>query len=119
MHFVNVTLYQISPELDNNHLMFRDLQFIKNASDNKVPAELYEIAYQGELDIKSLEDAYFIFNMELPEGYTGRSMSLSDVIEFNSSGNSRFYFCDTYTFQEIEFNKEKAMQRNNGVKDTK
>ncbi len=119
MCFVNVILYQIIPELDNDHLMFRDLQFIKNASDNMVPAELYEIAYQGELDINSPEDAYFIFNMELPEGYTGRSMSLSDVIELNSSGNSRFYFCDTYIFQEIEFDKEKAMQRNNGVENTK
>ena len=48
---MNVTLYQIIPELDNDHLMFRNLQAILQASDHQVPAELYETVFSGELEV--------------------------------------------------------------------
>lgn len=108
---MRIRLYQIVPELDNDHLMFRGLGFIKTASDNKVPAEIYETVYSGELEIGSLDDAFVIFNTVFPEGYKGRSMSVSDVVEIAcSSDNSRFYFCDSLCgFPEIEFEKTRAM----------
>lgn len=107
---MKVTLYQIVPELDNDHLMFRDLQFIRTASNNQVPAELYERVYYGELEIRNLEDAFYIFNMEHPEGYRGRSMSVSDVVELtDSEAGSEFFFCDTIGFKKIVFDKERAM----------
>lgn len=109
---MKITLYQIAPELDNDHLMFRDLRFIKTAGYDKVPAEIYESVYHGDLDIKTPEDAFYVFNMAHPEGYKGRSMSISDVIQFpDSSGGKRFYFCGTVGFQKIEFDDEKAIQR--------
>lgn len=107
---MKITLYQIIPELDNDHLMFREFQFIQTASGNRVPAEIYEAVYQGELDIQTLEDAFYIFNMEHPEGYKGRSMSVSDVVEiFDSEIGYRFYFCDTIGFKPIAFDREKAV----------
>ncbi len=107
---MKITLYQIIPELDNDHLMFRELQFIQTASGNRVPAEIYEAVYQGELDIRTLEDAFYIFNMEHPDGYKGRSMSVSDVVEiFDSEAGYRFYFCDTIGFKPIAFDREKAV----------
>lgn len=78
---MKIRLYQVVPELDNDHLMFRGLSFIKIASGNKVPAEIYETVYSGELKIGSLDDAFVIFNTAFPEGYKGRSMSVSDVLE--------------------------------------
>lgn len=107
---MKITLYQIIPELDNDHLMFRDLQFIRTASNNQVPAELYESVYSGELEIQGLEDAYYIFNMAHPEGYQGRSMSVSDVVELaTSDGDSEFFFCDSIGFKKIPFDKKRAM----------
>ena len=58
---MKITVYQIVPELDNDHLMFRGLSFIKTASDHKVPAEIYEAVYSGELEISSPDDAFVIF----------------------------------------------------------
>ena len=108
---MKITVYQIVPELDNDHLMFRRLNFIKTASGNKVPAEIYEAVYSGELEISSPDDAFVIFNTAFPEGYKGRSMSVSDVVEMaHSSDDSRFYFCDSPCgFPEIEFEKAHAM----------
>ena len=108
---MKITVYQIVPELDNDHLTFRGLSFIKTASDNKVPAEIYEAVYSGELEIDSPDDAFVIFNTVFPEGYKGRSMSVSDVVEMaHSSDDSRFYFCDSPCgFPEIEFEKARAM----------
>lgn len=107
---MKITVYQIVPELDNDHLMFRDLQFIKTAGYDKVPAEIYESVYHGDLDIKTPEDAFFVFNMAHPEGYKGRSMSISDVIQFtDTSAGKQFYFCGTVGFPKIEFDDKKVM----------
>ena len=92
---MNVTLYQIIPELDNDHLMFRNLQAILQASNHQVPAELYETVFSGELEVQSLQDIFTIFNIAHPEGYRGRSMSVSDVVEIPAStGENDFYFCE-------------------------
>ena len=82
---MNVTLYQIIPELDNDHLMFRNLQAILQASNHQVPAELYETVFSGELEVQDLQDIFTIFNIAHPEGYRGRSMSVSDVVEIPAS----------------------------------
>lgn len=43
-------------------------------------------------------------------GFTGHSLSVSDIIELhNSPESSRFYFCDTFGLQKIQFQKEFAM----------
>ena len=48
----------------------------------------------------------------MPEGYKGRTLSVSDVVEIICSGEkSIFYFCDSFDFKRIEFQKEKVMTR--------
>lgn len=108
---MKVTLYQMILELDNDHLMFRELEAIKTACDNKVPAELYESVYCGELDIKTPEDVFIVFNVAHPEGFKGSSMSVSDVDEFSyTMHNSAFFYCDSPGgFPEIAFDKKKTM----------
>lgn len=105
---MRITLYQIVPELDNSHLIFRGLQQIKAKCGNRIPAEIYKEAYSGELDIRTPEEAFIIFNDMHPEGFQGRSMSVSDVVEFSSPGGSKFYFCDVIGCPEVGFDKSKA-----------
>ena len=103
---MNVTLYQIIPELDNDHLMFRNLQAILQASNHQVPTELYETVFSGELEVQSLQDIFTIFNIAHPEGYRGRSMSVSDVVEIPAStGENDFYFCEPIGYKKILFDK--------------
>ena len=107
---MNVTLYQIIPELDNDHLIFQNLQAILQASNHQVPAELYETVFSGELEVQSLQDIFTIFNIAHPEGYRGRSMSVSDVIEIPAStGENDFYFCEPIGYKKILFDKNRAM----------
>ena len=45
---MNITLYQMIPELDDNRLLFEPLNAIKVTFGNTFPAELYEIVFEGE-----------------------------------------------------------------------
>ena len=101
-----VTLYQIIPELDTDRLMFQDLDAVQAACGGRVPAEIYESVYHGDLEVAGPEDVYYIFNMDHPDGYRGRPMSVSDVVELTpTSGCSTFYFCNPVGHVQIEFEK--------------
>lgn len=107
---MNIILYQIIPELDIKNLMFNSLGRIKDLCGDKIPAEIYESIFSGEVEADDLEDVFDIFNNDFPDGYRGRSMSVSDVLEVaDYSCKSKFYFCDNIGFKEVEFEKEKAM----------
>ena len=103
---MKLRIYQIAPELDAKHLMFRDLQTNFTQSNGKIPEEIYEMVYEGEHEAQSLEDVYRIFNCAQPRDYHARSLSVSDVVEvIDSSGKSNFYFCDSFGFKFITFDK--------------
>ena len=64
---MKVTIYQIVPELDNDHMMFRDFRNLCIACGGELPAECYEAVYTGEVNAVTLEDVYRIFNIEHPK----------------------------------------------------
>lgn len=107
---MKVRIYQIIPELDEDHLMFRDLKYILVASNKRIPAELYECVYEGDFESEHLERLFIILNSDFPRDYYARSLSVSDVVEvIHSPEKSSFYFCDSFGFQLFPFEKEKAM----------
>ena len=109
---MKVRIYQIVPELDEKHLMFRDLQTILSKSNGKIPEAIYECVYEGELEAKQLEDVFYILNCDFPQDYHARSLSVSDVVEMVKSDNdSSFYFCDSFGFHPFPFNKS-AIHKN-------
>lgn len=70
----------------------------------------YECVYMGELDGSNLkaelEALYRKFNGDFDReamGYTGRSMSVSDVIVIRGQGKPRAFYCDRIGFKEIEW----------------
>ena len=63
--------------------------------------------FLGGVSAQTLEDIFYVFNMEHPSGYKGRSLSVSDVVEiFLASGGSEFYYCEPIGFKRIRFEKE-------------
>lgn len=49
-----------------------------------------------------LERLYVKFNIEKPDNYNGRSLSVSDIIVFSDvDRNEKAYFCDHFGFKEI------------------
>ena len=107
---MKILLYQIIPELDTKRLIYNCLEYIMKSSGDTFPAEIYELVFSGDVEAKSCDDVWTIFNANLPDVYKGRSMSVSDVLEIVDSDNqSKFFFCDSYGFKEIDFDKKKAM----------
>lgn len=107
---MKIVLYQIIPELDQKRLMYNCLENIMKSCGDKVPAEIYELVFSGDVEAKTCDDVWSIFNANIPDGYKGRSMSVSDVLEIIDLDNqSKFFFCDSFGFKEIEFDKKKAM----------
>ena len=115
---MKITIYQIIPELDQHRLMFMPLSYFQKAGYPSPPAEIYESVFYGETEVTTLEEIYRIFNRKDEAdtrylekiGFTGHSMSVSDIVEVQDSpGESRFYFCDTFGFPQISFQKERTM----------
>ena len=103
---MKIVLYQIVPEQDPKQLLYRNLEAFQKVCPGHFPSEIYEPVFDGEVSANDLEEVYYIFNMAHPEGYRGRSMSVSDVVEIQTPEGSSFYFCDSIGFQPIEFQNE-------------
>ncbi len=107
---MKVSIYQVVPELDEKGILFRDLACAKKAGDGRIPSEIYECIYSGELSVTDPEQVFVICNGKHPEGYKGHSLSVSDVVEFQyDTGERKTFFCDSCGFPEVAFDANKAM----------
>ena len=102
------SIYQINTNRDDNRVCFLGLDTLERFQHSKaVDSSLYDRVYDGKLDCKSLEAIYEKFNIDHPDDYTGRSLSVSDVVEIKESDtfNPGFYFVDSIGFKAISFDK--------------
>lgn len=72
----------------------------------KLDSSVYEMVYEGEVDTTDPESIYSIFNGIKPEGYTGHSLSVSDVVDIDGS----FFYCDVIGFREVDFTPAKMIR---------
>lgn len=96
---MKIKLYQMKEDLDKRGFMFRRYESVESAGG--VRREEYELVFEGELEAASdLEDVYVIFNRYdlMPEGFEGRSLSVSDVIVTDEGA----FFCDAYGFIKLD-----------------
>lgn len=106
---MKVNIYQVNLDRDEKGLAFesfKDMQKTLNAE--AVDASVYDRVFSGEVEAGDLEDVYRIFNIEKPEKFRGRSMSVSDVVEVTESDSVRqgCYYCDAIGFKKAEFDAE-------------
>ena len=102
------SIYQINTDRDNNRICFLGLDSLERFQRSKeVDPALYDRTYDGKLDCSSLETIYEKFNIDHPADYTGRSLSVSDVVEIRESDTLKpgFYFVDSIGFKKISFDK--------------
>ena len=68
----------------------------------------YKTVYRGALpDLEDdrmalLETLYTRFNIDHPADFTGHSLSVSDIVAIKETGKTRYYFCDSIGFNELE-----------------
>ncbi len=93
------TVYQL-PLM--NDLTYMGFEFATNHGG--VHIENYKKVYEGNIDTDTLDtdiildDVYTICNLDIPEGYEGHAMSVSDIVEIEGLGT---YFCDSIGWKRI------------------
>lgn len=108
---MKINIYQINMDRDEEMLCFRNFSSItKKLNGQSIPADIFDRVFRGQVDCETLEDVYSMFNSNHPKGYTGRSLSVSDVVEVIDGGEEEpgYYYCDSVGFKRIDFEKDKV-----------
>ena len=101
-----VHIYQIHLSLDRRRVCFMPYDAIMREYGGVIPAEIYQHVYQAECDTEDPEEIFRQFNFFHPADYRARSLSVSDIVEFEKGPEDRScYFCDTFGFRKIDFDR--------------
>ncbi len=110
---MKIKIYQVNLERDQDNVGFMgmdSLQRIQGSTD--INSAVYDGVFEGEIQCKTLEDVYVMFNRSHPQGYKARSLSVSDVVEIVADEKLKpgFYFCDSFGFKEVAFEPDKTQK---------
>lgn len=111
---MDIKIYQINMGRDENRVAFQRIDSLERFQGSaEIKSEIYDKIFEGKVNCGNLEDVYRMFNTDHPEGYTGRSLSVSDVVEVRKSDDIEpgFYFCDTIGFKKVDFNPELTQEQ--------
>ena len=101
---IHLRLWQIDPRLDKERILYLSYaDTIKIAG--KIDPKIYRCVFDGELWCDGLEEIYDKYNQDRPDGYTARSLSVSDVVEIYKTslpGLQGFWFYDSVGFKKLE-----------------
>lgn len=98
---MKIRLFQIDINRDELNLAFVSYdRMMKYTKGGGLDINRYDLVFDGEVNAATLEDVYYIFNCAHPEGYRGRSLSVSDVVYVDTDTETRCYYCDTFGFTE-------------------
>jgi len=99
---MNIRIYQIDSVKDSKKIKFESLDStIKYAE--KVDPKIYSQVFGGKVDCETLEEVFAKFNDSEVLGFSGHSMSVSDVVEILDGEKKGTYFCNPIGFKEIDF----------------
>ena len=82
---------------ENNPYVFRGFS---TAQKHGFSLADYEVVYEGEVKdnyTAVLEDFFTLFNVFRPNDFTGRSMSISDVVELDGE----YYYTEAFGFKKL------------------
>ena len=107
---MNIRIYQVNMSRDVNNVGFASFENLEKwQGTSAIDSTIYDKVFEGDVDCKSLEDVYVMFNRNHPSNYKARSLSKSDIVEvIEQDGSSKFHYCDSIGFKEVEFEPEKC-----------
>ena len=107
---MNIRIYQVNMSRDVNNVGFASYENLEKwQGTSAIDSTIYDKVFEGDVDCKSLEDVYVMFNRNHPSNYKARSLSKSDIVEvIEQDGSSKFHYCDSIGFKEVEFEPEKC-----------
>lgn len=102
---INLEIYQINSKRDKNHVMFLGYKTMLKHQKGGFDSWIYDKVYEGRVNADSLDDVYILLNSNYkPDGYEGRSLSVSDIISVSSSDcgiTASDYYVDSIGFKEV------------------
>ena len=110
---MKIKIYQVNHDRDQNNVCFMGMEALKRIQGNtEVNSAIYDSVFEGEVQCKTLENVYEMFNRNHPQGYKARSLSVSDVVEIVEDEKLKpgFYFCDSIGYKEISFDPDKTQK---------
>lgn len=108
---MKIRIYQVNLERDTDKVAFMALDTLpKYQKTEGINSSLYDRVYEADVDCSNLEDVFRLFNLNLPAEFTGRSLSVSDIVEVVDAPaiEAGFYFCDSVGFKRVDFDYEQA-----------
>ena len=111
---MNISIFQIDSERDEKNFMFMNHDFVmKKQGEAGIQNEIYDKVFDGEVDCNTLEEVYAMFNTNHPQGFAGRSLSVSDIVQILDGGREApgFYFCDSFGFKKVDFDPTKTVDK--------
>ena len=107
---MEIAIYQICLDRDRDQVAFSNLEYLERyQGTSEINSAIYDKVFEGAVDCSGLEEVYRVFNLEFPLNFSGRSMSVSDVLEVRSgSVEPGFYYCDYFGFRKVDFHPEQA-----------
>ena len=94
-------IFQIDEKGKGREYLFFNMDFIKK-SGMEVEGGDYALLYGGRLGQQDdLDTIYEKFNLNHPKGYTGHSLSVSDIVVLNRGGHVSAHFVDSFGFTEL------------------
>ena len=98
-------IYQLKSSLDNVPLMFMNTQHLQE-NNLEINKDNYKMVYTGPLPKgveteELLDQLYTKFNIDIPNDYIARSLSVSDILALRRSGNLSCHYVDSVGFKEI------------------
>ncbi len=111
---MDIAIFQIDQEKDRNRVSFESYDRLKKwQGTEEIDAAIYGKVFEDEVDADSLEEIFEFFNLERPEGFTGHSLSVSDIVAVRDleAGKSIYYYCDDIGFKEVPFDESRAAEK--------
>ncbi len=118
---MKIKIYQINSDRDTLRVKFTGMhktQKIQQSSGHSslIDPTLYDEVFSGEVDCKTLEDVYTLFNINHPPFFRGHSLSISDIVQITENKNNYLhgaFFCDSFGFESINFDASETVKPEN------
>ena len=110
---MEIKIYQINLDRDEEGVAFESMDMLERYQHTKeINPEIYDKVFEGTVEARDLEDVFRIFNIDHPDGYRGRSLSVSDIVETvdKDTGEHCWHYCDNIGFKEVTFDPEKTAE---------
>lgn len=98
------TICQLRKLKANKNLMFAPYDKLKDEPN----CTSYKKVYTGDIDELKCDESQILgklfekFNMDIPDGFTGHSLSVSDVIVLDIGGKKKAYYVDSIGFKDLK-----------------